>query len=166
MTKEAIASLSPMQKTCLRLVYDHLQTKEIARQLNLSRYTVESHIKSARARLGAPTRLEAARMLVATEGDNTPPRQASNLPTAIPLTPETAPQSSHSNGVSQQAEDRLRPWGSNGTIYQMLPLPKRWGDRNDLTTTQRLWQMMIIIIFICLSLGALVSSLEALRRIL
>jgi DNA-binding CsgD family transcriptional regulator len=165
MTKEAISSLSPMQKACLRLVYDHLQTKEIARQLNVSHYTVESHIKNARARLGATTRLEAARMLVVTEGYDTPPSQASSLPTAIPLTPDGTPQAGDQHGVNQQREDQLRPWGSNGTIYQLLPLPKRWGERNDLTSTQRLWQMMIIIVFICLSLGALVSSLEALRRI-
>ena len=166
MINEAVASLSPMQKTCLRLVYDHLQSKEIARQLGLSRYTVESHIKNARARLGATSRLEAARMLVAIEGDSSPPLQASSPPIAIVTTPDHASHHQGNTGVTPQSDRRLRPLGSDGTLYQLLPLPKRWGERNDLTSTQRLWQMMIIIGFICLSLGAVVTSLEALGRLL
>jgi DNA-binding CsgD family transcriptional regulator len=166
MINEAVASLSPMQKTCLRLVYDHLQTKEIARQLGVSRYTVESHIKNARARLGATSRLEAARMLVAIEGDHSPPLQASSPPIAIVTAPDLAPSYEGNTGVTLRSESRLRPLGSDGTLYQLLPLPKRWGERNDLTSTQRLWQMTLIVFGVCLSLGALVSSLEALRRLL
>lgn len=166
MINEAVASLSPMQKTCLRLVYDHLQTKEIARQLGLSRYTVETHIKIARARLGAASRLEAARMLVAIEGDSSPPLQASSPPIAIVTAPDLAPHHEGNAGVTLRSDNRLRPLGSDRTLYQLLPLPKRWGERNDLTSTQRLWQMTLIVFGICLSLGALVSSLEALRRLL
>jgi DNA-binding CsgD family transcriptional regulator len=166
MINEAVASLSPMQKTCLRLVYDHLQTKQIARQLGLSRYTVESHIKNARARLGATSRLEAARMLVAAEGDPDPPFQASSPPIAIVTTPNRAPFLEGNTGVTSQSDRRLLPLGSDGTLYHLLPLPKRWGERNDLTSTQRLWQMTLIVFGVCLSLGALVSSLEALRRLL
>jgi hypothetical protein len=105
-------------------------------------------------------------MLVAIEGDDSPPLQASSPPIAIVTAPNLAPHDEGNTGVTLRSESRLRPLGSDGTLYQLLPLPKRWGERNDLTSTQRLWQMTLIVFGVCLSLGALVSSLEALRRLL
>jgi DNA-binding CsgD family transcriptional regulator len=165
MNQDAITTLSPMQKTCLRLVYDHLQTKEIARQLGVSNHTVESHIKSARARLGATSRLDAARMLVSFEEGQPPPQRLVSQSIGIPNTPEVLLHEGVISGVSGQEADRLRPFGSGKAIYQFLPLPKTWGERNDLTRAERLLWMVVLTIFICLSLGAVITSLETLAHI-
>ena len=157
-----------MQKTCLRLVYEHLQSKEIARQLGLSRYTVESHIKSARARLGATTRLEAARLLIATEGESNPPLQTSSPLNAIPsdITPSLTPSSEFHVGTGSEDEQAAAPWGSNSRLYKSLPLPRFWGEQNDLSSAQRLMWIVTLTILICLSLGAVMTSLQALATIL
>jgi DNA-binding CsgD family transcriptional regulator len=169
MTQDIVSCLSPMQKTCLRLVYEHLQSKEIARQLGLSRYTVESHIRSARSRLGASTRLEAARMLAALEAaeSGTSPRaQEANTPNAIAGDGRLIELSSPDEAVAGWSKEQsIAPWGSDTKLYKVLPLPKVWGEQNDLTNSQRLIWMVALAILICLSLGAVMSSLQVLASI-
>lgn len=62
-----IESLSRRQKEILRLIAQHLQAKEVARQLNISERTVKTHTDAARKRLGVSTSRDAARLLVAHE---------------------------------------------------------------------------------------------------
>lgn len=57
------ASLSPRQLEILRLVSQHLSSKEISRELGISPATVDSHIASAIERLGLGSRREAAAAL-------------------------------------------------------------------------------------------------------
>jgi DNA-binding CsgD family transcriptional regulator len=158
------ASLSPMQKTCLRLVYEHRQSKEIARELNLSRYTVETHIKTARARLGAATRLEAARILVSEEGPPATPQQASSPPIAIcpeQISPPSLTIVDGAGAKEKSLPNRL-PWGSDSGLHKAFPLPREWGEKNDLGIQARLWWMIGLTGIICLSFGAVVASLQAL----
>jgi DNA-binding CsgD family transcriptional regulator len=54
--------LTDGQKDCLRLVGDHFTSKEIARQLGISPYTVDQRLDAARQKLGAPNRTDAARL--------------------------------------------------------------------------------------------------------
>ncbi|MBC6980169.1 helix-turn-helix transcriptional regulator [Caulobacter sp. 17J80-11] len=63
-----IERLTPRERECLRLVAQHLRSKEIARRLNISQHTVDAHLNEARRRLGAATRREAALMLLLAEG--------------------------------------------------------------------------------------------------
>jgi len=85
----AFTSLTPREIECLRLVGRHLQTKEIARALNLSPHTVNTYIKSACDRLGVANRREAARRLLAYEARFAPPTDrrpaAGSPPGAAPL---------------------------------------------------------------------------------
>jgi DNA-binding CsgD family transcriptional regulator len=166
MKQDVIASLSPMQKICLRQVYAHRQSKEIARQLGLSHYTVESHIKSARARLGASNRFEAARMLIAEEGEG-PPSPSVSLPIGIPIAASSAPSLTPDEivGPAKIDESRNTPWGSETRLYKVLPLPRYWGEKNDLNIAQRLWWMFALTVMICLSLGAVMTSLQALASL-
>jgi DNA-binding CsgD family transcriptional regulator len=59
--------LTDGQKDCLRLVDQLLTSKEIARQLQISPFTVDQRLDAARRKLGATTRKEAARMFAAQE---------------------------------------------------------------------------------------------------
>ncbi|ENZ80757.1 hypothetical protein OR37_03337 [Caulobacter vibrioides OR37] len=55
--------LTERERECLRLVDRHMSSKEIARELGLSKHTVDWHLDKARRRLGAADRYDAARRL-------------------------------------------------------------------------------------------------------
>lgn len=62
-----IEALTKRHKEILRLVYQHYQTKEIARALNISERTVKTHTEEIRRRLDVTTSRDAARLLAAHE---------------------------------------------------------------------------------------------------
>ena len=57
--------LTPRERECLRLVDQHLSSKQIARRLGISKHTVDTHLDKARQRLGVGTRYDAARLVAA-----------------------------------------------------------------------------------------------------
>ncbi len=59
--------LTEGQKNCLRLVDDLLTSKEIARKLGISPFTVDQRLDSARKKLHAQSRKEAAKIYLAME---------------------------------------------------------------------------------------------------
>lgn len=64
-----IDELTERQKQCLRGIYANLSIKEIGQQLDLSPHTVNEHLRDARRVLHVSRSMEAARLLVAQEGD-------------------------------------------------------------------------------------------------
>lgn len=64
-----IDELNERQRQCLRCYYRNLLIKEIGRELGLSPNTVREHLRSARLLLGVQRSMEAARLLVAHEGN-------------------------------------------------------------------------------------------------
>lgn len=64
------AGLTEGQKACLRLVDDHHTSKEIARKLGISPFTVDQRLDAARRKLDAPSRKDAAKMFAAMERQN------------------------------------------------------------------------------------------------
>ena len=58
-----LARLSPGQLDCLRLVNEHLSSKEIAGELNISPHTVDQRIRGALQILGVERRSQAARLV-------------------------------------------------------------------------------------------------------
>lgn len=69
MTAPSIADLTEGQKKCLRLVSQHLTSKEIARELGISHFTVDQRLDSARRKLKAQSRKDAVRIFMALERD-------------------------------------------------------------------------------------------------
>lgn len=65
---ERIAQLSDGQRDCLRLVYAHMTSKDIARALDISPHTVDMRLRTAMKTLGVASRIEAARALADAEG--------------------------------------------------------------------------------------------------
>lgn len=59
--------LTEGQKHCLRMVDDLLTSKEIARKLGISSFTVDQRLDAARRKLQAPSRKEAAKIYMAME---------------------------------------------------------------------------------------------------
>jgi len=58
---DGLDRLTERERECLRLVDRHMSSKEIARELGLSKHTVDWHLDKARRRLGAADRYDAAR---------------------------------------------------------------------------------------------------------
>src|SRR5205085_4697002 len=62
-TEVAVGLLTPRERECLRLVDQHLSSKQIARELGMSKTSVDTYCDRARRKLGVPDRYEAARLL-------------------------------------------------------------------------------------------------------
>src|SRR6476469_3479540 len=62
-TDPSVGLLTPRERECLRLVDQHLSSKQIARELGMSKTSVDTYCDRARRKLGVPDRYEAARML-------------------------------------------------------------------------------------------------------
>jgi DNA-binding CsgD family transcriptional regulator len=67
-----VATLTPRQRECLRLVAELQDTQQIAHLLGLSPYTVDSYIREAVRLLGAVNRRQAAAMVREYEEANPP----------------------------------------------------------------------------------------------
>ena len=59
--------LTDGQRDCLRLVYNHMTSKDIARVLGVSPHTVDMRLRMAMKTLSVGSRIEAARLLVQEE---------------------------------------------------------------------------------------------------
>src|ERR1044072_2426172 len=59
----AVDLLTPRERECLRLVDQHFSSKQIARELGMSKTSVDTYCDRARRKLGVPDRYEAARLL-------------------------------------------------------------------------------------------------------
>jgi DNA-binding CsgD family transcriptional regulator len=62
-----LSVLTEGQRDCLRLVYQHMTSKDIARILNVSPHTVDMRLRTAMRALSVASRIEAARLLVQEE---------------------------------------------------------------------------------------------------
>ena len=173
MDAERIERLTDKQRECLRMVYRHMETKEIARVLGLGPDAVTQRIKTAMKTLGVDRRRDAARILAEAEGLVPYPRQVyPSRDIAIAPGPETiAPPSN--GGLHESAfEGRgvmeeqvgftvLRPSRPRG--FQ-VPLPF-WGSRpSDLDWLRRLGWIIGIMFVTALVFGMFLAGLESLSR--
>lgn len=117
MSRVAFEALTPRERACLRLVAQHRQSKEIALLLNISKSTVDKHIDSAKARLGAANRRAAALALMAYESENGLgagyPSDPIPIPTSNPDQPSQIPIDSD-EGISNDRSDDAQRAGATG----------------------------------------------------
>ncbi|MET0373361.1 MAG: helix-turn-helix transcriptional regulator [Rhizorhabdus sp.] len=176
MGDEAIIKLTARQRDCLRLVLQHMQSKEIGRQLGISPMTVDNHFRSAIQILGVANRLEAARLLEAHErGEKTPSQRLSSQPQPVVYPPDRPIMASpaivgdrQEDVVNALREDQVpyRTFRDAGVIDFPLPVPTKGKPRNDLTIAQRLFWIAILIFGMGLGAGALLSGFATLTNIL
>src|SRR5689334_24493498 len=62
-TDASVELLTPRERECLRLVDQHLSSKQIARELGMSKTSVDTYCDRARRKLGVDDRYAAARLL-------------------------------------------------------------------------------------------------------
>jgi DNA-binding CsgD family transcriptional regulator len=157
--------LTSMQKDCLRLVHQHMSSKDIAKRLGTSPHTVDNHIKAAMARLGVTSRWSASKICV--ENDDL------NVRRALVSQPPAVAKSANNTALSPtSAEDGAEGGGSKGQSFvgtgnrRFLPLPAYWGEQNQLPSVDRILWVVGLAIALCVAVAAITSSIEVLGRLI
>ena len=169
---QRVARLTAGQLDCLRLVDQHLSSKEIGTELGISPHTVDQRIRQSLATLGVDTRKHAARIVAQYSG----PYQ--RLIHQSPYIPAGAQPGQPEAAVSNQIRhaDRAGEAGGAGFLTEQrpasfrssLPLPfaTRSNPRNEMSVGQRLFWIVTIAIGAAFSAGMYLAGLESLARLL
>lgn len=178
MGQDRISRLSEGQRECLRMVYRHMETKEIARTLGISPDGVAQRIKTAMRILGVHRRRDAARLLAEAEGAAPegalpyPPRvnpswdiaSVAEAPT-IPLSIVGERQFHREPSGTGLREEQVAYEAAFPMPGPRLPLPLREARPNDVGWLRRLAWIAGIAIGGALAFGALAAGVEALARL-
>lgn len=174
--KERVARLSPGQLDCLRLVNEHLLSKEIASELNISPHTVDQRIRQALQILGVERRAQAARLVA----QYCEPQEGAyqRLIHQSPHISEEG-QSGHPEaavGIQIRHADRAGGAGETGFLTEQRPVSNwpslqppfatRSNPRNEMSVGQRLFWIAAIAIGAAFAAGMYLAGLESLARLL
>jgi DNA-binding CsgD family transcriptional regulator len=167
-----VARLSAGQLDCLLLVDQHLNSKEIAAELNISPHTVDQRIRGALQILGVERRTQAARIVARHCG---PYQRLIHQPPYVEPGPSTVqPMGTVSNQIRHA--DRAGGAGNAGLITEQrsatfrsslqLPFATRSNPRNEMSVGQRLLWIVLISTGAAFSAGMYLAGLESLARLL
>jgi DNA-binding CsgD family transcriptional regulator len=167
-----IARLNKGQLDCLRLVDQHLSSKEIAVELGISSHTVDQRIRQALQTLGVERRSQAARIVSQELG---PYQRLIHQSPHIEDEPNPS-QSGDAVGIQIRHADRAGKAGGFGfiteqtpkSIWSSLPLPfaTRSHPRNEMSVASRLLLIVLIAIGAAFSAGMYLAGLESLSRMM
>ena len=175
MDRDRLARLTEKQRVCLRMVFMHRSSKEIARTLGIGADAVDQRLKTAMRALGVESRVDAARMLAEHEGAGTYQRVVYQSPDVVPpvhpaMLGATATKGAGAGSETigravreEQASFKALPWQTTGSLS--LPLPLEGGRRNDLGAWQKVAWVVAIAIGTAIAFGAFLSGLEALAQL-
>jgi DNA-binding CsgD family transcriptional regulator len=154
--------LTEGQKACLRLVAQHYTSKEIARELGISHFTVDQRLDAARRKLNAPSRKDAAKIFAAFE------RRAISQPfvyeTSQPLVYETLPLEPSQFDVNQSSTpDRKKQ--KLAALFSLHLLPPIGGERHELSNREVLVHVLNIAFFSTLVMAFVVVVLTGTFRL-
>ena len=125
MSAQSPLHLTEGQKACLRLVVQHHTSKEIARALGISPFTVDQRLDAARRKLNATSRIDAAKIFDAMERNDI----------YEPFVYETSMLESPDNAVSQNTlpDGWQRRFAK---ILSFIPVPPIGGERHELSSRE------------------------------
>jgi DNA-binding CsgD family transcriptional regulator len=173
---ERVARLTPGQLDCLRLVDQHLNSKEIAAELHISSHTVDQRVRQALGILGVERRSQAARIVAQHAGPYGGPYQRLIHQTPY-IEPDTGPGHPEA-AVSHQIRHADRAGEAGGAGFNteqrpasfwpslQLPFATRSNPRNEMNVGQRLFWIVAIAIGAAFSAGMYLAGLESLARLL
>ena len=167
-----IAKLTEGQLNCLRLVDQHLSSKEIASELGISPHTVDQRIRQALHTLGVERRAQAARLVAQYSGPYQ--RLIHQSPYIEALNEPGHPEAAAS--IQIRHADRAGRVGEAGFLTEQrpasfrpslqLPFATRSNPRNEMSVGQRLFWIAAIAIGAAFSAGMYLAGLESLARLL
>ena len=167
-----VARLSAGQLDCLKLVDQHLSSKEIATELQISPHTVDQRIRGALHILGVDRRSQAARIV--SQHCGAYQRLIHQSPYVEPG-PATA-QPDGAVSIQIRHADRAGGTGDAGFITEQrpasfrsslqMPFATRSNPRNEMSVAQRLLWIALIATGAAFSAGMYLAGLESLSRLL
>lgn len=179
-----VARLTAGQRECLDLVDDHATSKEIARQLGISRHTVDARLRGAIQTLGVSSRREAAIIYrAAMQAETYQPfaYQSSRIVTQLPepetdghdadSEPDATTYASPAAAAVQTAPQPVASIVSDSAVWTAVPPPgfvvrqpslRLWGGSNDLSPAQRVAGILVVTILAMLAFGVFLTGIEAL----
>ena len=167
-----VLRLTPGQLDCLRLVSQHLSSKEIAIELGISSHTVDQRIRGALHILGVERRSQAARLVTQELGPyqrlihQSPhieaPPNSDQFDAAVGFQIRHADRAGEASGSGFNTEQKP------GFNWSSLPLPfaTRSHPRNELSVGQRLLWIVLIAIGSMFAAGMYLAGLESLSRMM
>jgi len=167
-----VAKLTAGQLDCLRLVDQHLSSKEIAAELGISPHTVDQRIRQSLAILGVARRSQAARIVSQYSG---PYQRLIHQSPYISAEPGRGhPEAAVSHQIRHA--DRAGEAGGAGFLTEQRPasfwpslqppFATRSNPRNEMSVGQRLFWIVMIAIGAAFSAGMYLAGLESLARLL
>jgi len=166
-----IARLTEGQLDCLRLVDQHLSSKEIANELSISPHTVDQRIRQALHTLGVERRTQAARLVAQYSGPYQ--RLIHQTPHIEALSEPSHPDAAAS--IQIRHADRAGKVGGAGFLTEQrpvsswpslqLPFATRSNPRNEMSVGQRLFWIAAIAIGAAFSAGMYLAGLESFARL-
>lgn len=167
---DRVSRLTEGQRQALRMVYRHMETKEIARELRISPDGVTQRIKGAMRTLGVNKRRDAANILAEAEGGKAYPRQvypprdiAIDLDSATLALSTEGTRQGGSSGEAMREEQAV--FMAPGIPKPSLPLPIWGGKPNDLGALQRLGWIFAVMLMIAFTFGVFLAGVDALSRL-
>jgi DNA-binding CsgD family transcriptional regulator len=148
------AELTEGQKACLRLVDEHHTSKEIARILGISPFTVDQRLDAARRKLGAASRKDAAKIFAGIEQES-----ISEPLVYEPQRLETAGFADISTPPPDQAEQAF------ARISWLVSVPPIGGVRHELSKREILVQSLNIAFFSTVVIALVVVVLTGTLRL-
>jgi DNA-binding CsgD family transcriptional regulator len=173
MDSKRIARLTEQQRACLRHVYAHLTSKEIAPIMGIEPGSVDQHIKAAMKTLGVGDRRTAARILAEHEWrDDSPvvaypppePRSPTDPYNFVPPIVSGWQPNESAGGSMREEQAFFRVATPSGSPTFQFPMGSS-SKPGDLNWATRLMWIVAIAIGVALAFGALVSAIEALGRL-
>jgi DNA-binding CsgD family transcriptional regulator len=171
-----VGRLTAGQLDCLRLVGEHLSSKEIASELNISPHTVDQRIRQSLAILGVERRAQAARLVAQHAAPGEQPYQ--RLIHQSPYIPANEQTDQPEAAVSHQIRhaDRAGKVGEAGFLTEQRPVSfrpslqppyaTRSNPRNEMSVGLRLFWIAAIAMGAAFSAGMFLAGLESLARLL
>jgi DNA-binding CsgD family transcriptional regulator len=167
MESAAAKRLTERQKECLRLVAQGLETKEIARLLDLTPAAVTERLRAARTIFGVATSREAARRLQQLDGEGAYNRFG-DMPAGLSLTPEFETMGWSGREENRSFREEQAPFSgpaSPGEKPLLDRLGIRWRSRDELTPKEvLLFTAGAVTILMVLLVGA-TNILETLTKL-
>ncbi|MFC4291237.1 response regulator transcription factor [Sphingorhabdus arenilitoris] len=165
--------LTEGQKECLRLVDQLLTSKEIARRLNISPFTVDQRLDAARRKLNAANRKDAARIFA--EQDKKPVSERFVYEAQPVETPSNSAKlsgpSEQEGGSSGDSRSGAGEWvifpglGNEGNFLRFT-LPVLGGEQHNYSKLEVASAIMKTALFSILSISALTIIIVGLMKVL
>jgi len=175
MKADRFERLTEKQRQCLRLVFMHRSSKEIARELAIGVDAVDQRIKTAMRTLDVESRTDAAVLLAEHEGLGPYQRLVYQMPDVVPELAIPSFAARATEGVRAEYEPEAMAVREEQAVFQSLqwqparalpfPLPFEGEGRNGLKTWQRVGWIVGIAIATAIGFGVFLSGLQSLARV-